>query len=248
MNWFSRLKLRPNTGFDAPIAPKGPFFAVGDIHGSLEKFRKILIAIEQRDIAAPIVFVGDYIDRGDRSADVLLGLMELDEAPRVTCLKGNHEVMLLEFLEDPQTQYRFWIQNGGLQTLWSYGLRSIDPDASPEDIDEIAEGLNSAMGQKTLDWLNSLPTMWNSGNVYVTHAGADPARKMTEQYEDVLLWGHRAFGRQEREDGIWVLHGHTIVDQPICADGRISIDTGAYASGRLTGAYVSQGNVEFFEV
>ena len=84
-----------------------------------------------------------------------------------------------------------------------------------------------------------------SGNVAVVHAAADPALPMVEQSDDTLIWGHARFAQDVREDGIWIVHGHTIVHEPVAAQGRISIDTGAFATGDLTAAIVQPGSVTF---
>ena len=84
------------------------------------------------------------------------------------------------------------------------------------------------------------------GNVAVVHAGADPRKPLESQRPANLTWGHPAFGQLPREDGTWIVHGHTVVDRPIMANGVISIDTGAYARGRLTAAIIRPGReVEF---
>ena len=96
-----------------------------------------------------------------------------------------------------------------------------------------------------IDWLRSLPRLWRSGTLAVVHAVADPRRPLEAQEERHLLWGHPDCGRRPRTDGLWIAHGHTISETPTSADGVISVDTGAYATGRLTGAVVGDGAVRF---
>jgi len=154
--------------------------------------------------------------------------------------------MLLKFLEDPAGSGPRWLQYGGLQTLASFGVGASirNTDAALETArNELAE----AMGAPLLTWLRTLPTLWQTGNVAVVHAGADPAQPLEAQPPRVLKWGHREFDRQPRQDGVWVLHGHTIVARPEAANGRIAIDTGGYATGRLSAAYVSPGSVRFLQ-
>jgi serine/threonine protein phosphatase 1 len=90
-----------------------------------------------------------------------------------------------------------------------------------------------------------LPLMHETGNVTVVHAGADPAKPLDQQAHRTLTWGHPDFRTTPRRDGQWVLHGHTIVDAPSADQGRIAVDTGAYATGRLTVARVIPGEVSF---
>ena len=79
----------------------------------------------------------------------------------------------------------------------------------------------------------------------VLHAAADPLCPLDQQSDSVLLWGHPEFFKIPREDGQWIVHGHTIVDAPTADKGRISVDTGAYATGRLTAASIADGSVDF---
>ena len=102
-----------------------------------------------------------------------------------------------------------------------------------------------AMGADMIAWLRDLPSMWKSGNVTVVHAGADPATPIARQGVKTLVWGHKNFDTKPRQDGVWVLHGHTIVDVATAQDGRIAVDTGAYATGRLTAAYITDGDAAF---
>lgn len=187
-----------------------------------------------------LVFLGDYIDRGEESAAVVMFLHELTMAHDlkigVTCLAGNHEKMLLSFLDDPVGRSRRWLKHGGLQTLESFGIgppSSVEKPSMCELID-IAGYLRDAIGSSLITWLNTLPASWNSGNLWATHAGADPTTPMKSQIEETLIWGHEDFFRGERLDGQWVVVGHKPVAAPFIDRGRIAIDTGAVYGGRLT--------------
>lgn len=117
-----------------------------------------------------MVCLGDYIDHGPNSAAVLHLLQAL---PGITCLRGNHEEMLLRFLEDPNGRGQRWLRHGGLETLASFGVASgCTPDAMRDD-------LYVAMGERTVAWLADLPRLFQSGNVAAAHAGADPAVPIT---------------------------------------------------------------------
>jgi serine/threonine protein phosphatase 1 len=96
-----------------------------------------------------------------------------------------------------------------------------------------------------LDWLKSRPASWQTGNVAVVHAGADPTVPIYDQSVKTLYWGHSDFTKKRRRDGVWVVHGHTIVDAPEILRERIAIDTGAYATGRLSAVHVDQANARF---
>ena len=235
-NWFKGL-FSPTRPFPRP-APKEPFVAIGDIHGRADLLKRALRNIKDTQI----VCVGDYVDRGDDSAEVLRLLYA---RPDVVCLSGNHEEMMLHFLDHPQKHGPRWLRYGGLQTLASFGVPGASEAASGAALDVIAEKLKEAMGEDLILWLRNRPVFWQSGNVAVVHAAADPAEPIDMQTTETLHWGHVDFESTQREDNIWVLHGHTIIDTPLADRGRISIDTGAYATGRLTAAWVSSEGVTF---
>lgn len=232
-------------GFSHPVAPDQPFLAIGDVHGRVDLLEQLERIILDRAPGLPAVFVGDYIDRGDQSAQVLELLMSSSEdgAQPVFCLRGNHEAMCLRFLDNPTEYGPRWLRYGGLQTLASYGVKVADTNSA--FLRRIRDDLALAMGDATINWLRARPVIWSSGNVHVTHAGANPARPMTEQLRRHLVWGHKDFDQKTRTDGQWVVHGHVIVDKPQANKGRISIDTGAYVTGRLTAALIADGSVQF---
>ncbi len=248
MALLSRLFGAKKSDFKAPIAPDQSFCAVADIHGCATKLQMLLEKLETEHSDSSIVFVGDYVDRGEESAEVLKTVMAKDDDPNVTCLIGNHEEMLLNFLDQPEIKGSRWLRYGGLQTLASFGVRGVNERSSGSELTKAAGDLRQAMGGNMIAWLSNLPTHWISGNITVVHAAADPNMPISQQTAKTLRWGHPDFETTTRADDIWVLHGHTIVDQPYMTSGRIAIDTGAYATGRLTAAKVTPGNVEFIQV
>lgn len=220
------------------LTPDHPLYVIGDIHGRFDLLQALLHRLSP-DI--PIVCVGDYVDRGEDSAGVLRFLCNRKD---IICLKGNHEDMLLQFLDWPLQDGARWLRNGGLQTLASFGV-SPPMDLSDEKAMSAASAaLRDAMGKDLVEWIRDLPLWHQSGNVFVTHAGADPALPVPDQDPRHLLWGHPAFLKQWRTDGIWIVHGHTIVNAAAIDRGRISIDTGAYATGRLTAVRIDTGKAE----
>jgi len=223
------------------ICPERPVWVIGDVHGRFDLLNQILEKIETHPVAhANVVMVGDYVDRGDESDKVLSMLHNLDQQlDGLTLLMGNHEEMMLEFLESPESHGRRWLRNGGLQTLASYGIGGLSEAAPNELLKEASERLRSAMPAGQEDWLKALPKQWNQGNLHVVHAGADPNTPMSFQSAATLIWGHPDFFTTPRDDDQWVVHGHTITDQPgPDGQGRIAVDTGAYYSGILTAALI----------
>lgn len=222
-----------------PLAVDRPIAAVGDIHGCAVLVERLIIKIKAERPDAHLLFVGDYIDRGEASARVIEMLMGMPEA---TCLMGNHERMCLDFLDNPEERGARWLRNGGLQTVASYGI-----SGSQLELTKMRDALALAMGDTQINWMMQRPLYAKFGNLYAIHAGADPSLPIEEQGEKPLIWGHPQFRRQQRDDGHWVVHGHTIVDQPVIDQGRVSIDTGAYASGALTAAIFTNSDVVFVQ-
>ncbi|AJY45209.1 metallophosphoesterase [Martelella endophytica] len=230
--------------------PDQPFAVIGDIHGCRGHLEKLWARLDREAPSARIVHVGDYVDRGEHSADVLRMLFRRErEQGDIVCLTGNHEQMFLDFLEDPAGKGKRWLQFGGLQTLASFGLSGIGDAVGTRDYSQIRDAVLVALGEEMTAWLKALPLSWQSGNLAVVHAGADPRLPIAEQPPQNLTWGHRAFGALPRRDGLWIVHGHTVVPMPSMSNGIISLDTGAYASGRLTAAILRPDReVEFIQV
>ncbi|SDW81400.1 metallophosphoesterase family protein [Litoreibacter albidus] len=248
-------KDQPHRKAAAYPSPETPQFIVGDLHGNLDLLEHILEQIDHvigtLEVRDPkLVFVGDYIDRGPSSAAVLKRLYELSTefSDNVTCILGNHEQMMLDFMEAPEARHARWFRNGAAETLASFGIAlPAEPDW-PATANAVAMALRGQLGDPMEDWIRSMPTSIKTGNLLITHAGTDPGRAIDDQSPRVLLWGHPEFLTRTRTDGHWVAHGHTVMENAVCADGRISIDTGAYSSGCLTAAVVlPDGTVEFLQ-
>lgn len=258
MSLFGKLLGRgtPETGGKsrAPTGPvpDQPLFIVGDLHGEMDLLEQMLEqidgAIGMVKLSNPLlVFVGDLVDRGPNSAGVLRRIMELTtEFPEnVVSLLGNHEQMLLDFLDAPIARHSRWMRNGGVQTCNSFGLK-VPPEIGDPLV--IADALTEAMGDDILDWLRVRPLMHTSGNITCVHAAVDPAKPLDKQSDRVLIWGHPEFLSSTRKDGYWIAHGHTVFDLPSIADNRISVDTGAYATGTLTCAVIlPNGEADFLQ-
>lgn len=234
-----RIRSRPvsagrgdNTG---SLQVEMPLVVVGDVHGRLDLLNKMLEKLEVQAPGAKQIFVGDYVDRGPDARAVLDCLRALDGD--AVCLKGNHEAMLLEFLDNPIRSGARWLANGGQQTLASYGI-ALDQGSGVDEVSAASAALRIALSDGTESWLRALPVYWQNGGLLVTHAGPDPAKAIAGQQERVFLWGHDRFLRAQRSDGIWVAHGHWVQQRANCIDGRIAVDTGAWRTGRLSAALI----------
>ena len=218
--------------------PEGTrIYAVGDIHGRSDLLERVLAAIDadckQRPIARPItVFVGDYIDRGPGSRNVLDLLLRWQRSGEAIFLRGNHETFLPRFLADPRSLDE-WRQYGGLETLLSYGLKpSINPDRDEQTM--LATEFAEILPREHLEFLQSLELTFSCGDFLFVHAGVRPGVPIHEQTEDDLLWIRDDFLNWEQPFERFVVHGHTPVSEPDLRPNRVNIDTGAYATGQLT--------------
>jgi serine/threonine protein phosphatase 1 len=232
------LNERPAFTGTAP-APDRPFVAIGDVHGRCDLLSPLLDHAEA--LGLPVVMLGDYIDNGPDSAGVLRLLQDRAGHSDLTCLRGNHEDLLLRFLHRPRRTGRVWLRYGARATLDSFGL-PLPEDFGPDDLIRARDGLAGALGD-AVTWMKSMPYLWQSGNVAACHAGADPHLPLDAQLDRAMAWGHPDFGQVPRNDGIWCVHGHKIVDRLIVRNGVISVDTGAWKTCRLTAVVIGDGPV-----
>jgi serine/threonine protein phosphatase 1 len=150
----------------------------------------------------------------------------------MVCLKGNHETLFAEFLEDPVV-LSDWRHLGGFETLLSYG---IVPSMSRElaDQQKLAAAFAQAVPESHRRFLSSLKSSFSCGDFFFVHAGVRPGIPLAKQSDYDLLWIRDEFLLSEEDFGKIVVHGHTPVREPEVLSNRINIDTGAYATGRLT--------------
>ena len=212
-------------------------YAIGDIHGRADLLDRLLQRIDA-DLAknsprqAIEVFLGDYVDRGSASREVLDRLIERKKAHRAVFLKGNHEALMIRFPIDPSI-LDDWQRLGGLETLMSYGITpSINADAPAQS--RLAVAFGQAFPESHRSFLGELKTSFTCGDYFFVHAGVRPGVPLTKQRDEDLLWIRHEFLLSEDDFSKIVVHGHTPVLQPDIRLNRINIDTGAYATGRLT--------------
>ncbi|MCD1616982.1 serine/threonine protein phosphatase [Salipiger manganoxidans] len=210
-----------------------PIFAIGDIHGQIDRLHEALEMIERdADRDAPVVFLGDYVDRGPDSRAVIDTLMRGQAEGRPwTCLMGNHDRYVLRFLDnplydDPQTSRPLlWTDPplGGRATLASYGV-DVD-DRRP--LEAIRDDAAEAIPQAHLDWIAALPRLHEADHQIFVHAGLRPGVPLDAQAEDDLIWIRKPFLETEHDWGRLVVHGHTALDFPQLYANRLNLDGGA---------------------
>jgi serine/threonine protein phosphatase 1 len=222
-------------------------YAIGDIHGRADLLEDLLQQIDVDCRLYPssrpiVVFLGDYIDRGPASREVLDLLLGCARTKEGVFLKGNHETFVHRFLSQPAILDE-WRLYGGLETLVSYGLKpSINPDI-PERT-ELAEELARAIPKTHLKFLESLDLSFSCGDFLFVHAGIRPGVSIRKQREEDLLWIREEFLFCEQQFEKFVVHGHTPVPTPDIRSNRINIDTGAFATGRLTCIVIEGTSIE----
>jgi serine/threonine protein phosphatase 1 len=214
-------------------------YAIGDIHGRLDLLEKLHATIREdaKTAKAPrnvIVYLGDYVDRGLDSRGVIDRLINTPLRKFETVhLKGNHEAMMLDFLEDSSIGPK-WMPIGGNATLLSYGVELLMGSITPADFERIRQDLERKMPPEHPAFLGSLKPRHVEGDYYFVHAGVRPGRPLAQQVERDLIWIREPFLSSSAWHDKMIVHGHSIEWQPEVFENRIGIDTAAYASGRLT--------------
>jgi serine/threonine protein phosphatase 1 len=228
-------------------------YAIGDIHGHLDLLRDAHEKIARDrlltgDREAPVIHLGDLVDRGPDSRGVIEYLQAGQAAgePWVV-LKGNHDRMFAGFLDDPAWQdpglrsELSWLHPrlGGAATLGSYGVRAAgDRPVAPVHAEAVA-----AVPQSHRDFLAGLPVWRQRGVVVFVHAGIRPGVAMEAQSETDLVWIRKGFLEETGDFGVLVVHGHTALDAPRHYGNRVNIDSGAAYGGLLTTVVVEGRDV-----
>lgn len=212
-------------------------YAIGDIHGHVDKLDRALALIEaDGGPGAEIVFVGDYVDRGPDSRAVIQALIDGTQAGKPwTCLAGNHDRMMAWFFEDeprhdPHLLIGFhWFHDriGGIETLASYGI-DVPKQIRMNDLQRSAR---PHIPDDHLSFLRGLKTTQEAGPLLFVHAGIRPGVPLAEQTEEDLVWIRQEFHHHTDPHPWLIVHGHTPVETPTHFGNRVDIDSGA-AFGR----------------
>lgn len=242
------LNRRPRLTVHTASVPDGlRVYAIGDIHGRADLLRHMhrLIAVDAQGTGPGIrklaVYLGDYVDRGLQSREVIDIL--LDEALpgfESVHLRGNHDHELLAFLEDPQASAA-WLRYGGDATIYSYGVRLPSEAPAEERLAVLRDRLQEALPPRHHAFFSTLPLTYEIGDYLFVHAGIDPDKPLDRQTPTDLLWIRDAFLEAEDDFGKIVVHGHSVSESPEVRDNRIGIDTGACYTNALS-CLVLQGN------
>lgn len=197
----------------------GRLLAVSDLHGCVDHFIALLRQIKLTK-ADRLVLLGDYVDRGPKSKQLVQLLINLQrQFPRTIMLKGNHEDMFLNYLAGKDKD--LFMYNGGTATLDSY-------QADEYGVAEVS--------MEHIEFLENLPLSYETDDFFFCHAGVFPDEPLSNQIESDLLWIRDDFLWDDTDHGKIVVHGHTPTIEPDVRTNRIGIDTGGVFGDSFTAA------------
>ncbi len=242
--------MRPYSPAKRPKVPESlRIYAIGDVHGCADLLDQVLLRIDAHQAVHPAfrpveIFLGDYIDRGPASQEVLDRLIARSRARETVCLKGNHDTFVEGFLNDPAILSE-WRNYGGLETLLSYGLApAVNMDLAEQT--RLAAAFSRALPESHRRFLGGLRSSFTCGDCFFVHAGVRPGIPLAKQREEDLLWIRADFLLCEADFSKIIVHGHSPVREPDIRPNRINIDTGAYATGQLTCLMLEGDERHFF--
>lgn len=248
----------PHQSFQAPNysqhsgihLPKGlRVYAIGDIHGQftlLERLQAMIRADITENPASQhtIIYLGDYVDRGPQSYEVIERLSRhMIDGVEIIFLKGNHEDFFVNFLEDHKTGDT-WLLNGGDDTLKSYGVNEQQYQHT-SDYQTAQKALHARMPAKHREFLNNLVLSHRIGSLFFAHAGVNPDITLDAQRPKDLMWIRHKFIESTQDLGVLVIHGHTPRPAPEITPYRVNVDTHAWYTGHLTAVALENGCLRF---
>ncbi len=222
-----------------PAGPRGQrAYVIGDVHGCLDPLERLLARIESEIAELPrrntsIIFLGDLIDRGPASAQVVEMLRTYrPRGATAHFVMGNHEEVMLRVMSGEKDLLASWLRFGGAETLHSYGVE-------PRDLkrlsgEQLRDHLRGAIPAAHRQFLAEFADSISFGDYVFVHAGIRPGVDLSEQSQTDLRWIREPFLEDTTDHGYVVVHGHTITNQVDVSPNRIGIDTGAFCTGVLT--------------
>jgi serine/threonine protein phosphatase 1 len=233
-------ELPPGPGAHAAIAPGSVVYAVGDLHGRSDLLEALLDGVREdagrrRARRRVLVYLGDYVSRGLDSRRVVELARARPPGFEVMRLQGNHEDLLLRYLDGDLSAARHWFDFDGLEALVHYGVDVGDRAAhDDETLEALRRRFSHALPADHLGFFRSLSAAHDEGGYRFVHAGVRPGVPLAAQRDSDQLWIRRPFLDSDRDHGAVIVHGHSIAPEVQVRPNRIGIDTVAYRSGVLT--------------
>jgi serine/threonine protein phosphatase 1 len=225
----------------APRQHRLPFgeriYAIGDIHGRLDCLDALIARIDADNVArgpaeTTLIFLGDLMDRGAESRGVIERAMEIADTRPSVFLMGNHEEILIHAWEGDRRAASLLHRVGGRETVMSYGVHAHVYDAA--DPDDLSVLLADLVPSPHIAFLRHFSDSYARGDYLFVHAGIRPGVALEAQAPSDMRWIRRDFLDDARDHGPMIIHGHSITEDVDEQPNRIGIDTGAFASGKLT--------------
>ena len=225
-------------------------YAIGDIHGRLDLLLELLERIDDDRTTywgvreTYVVFLGDYVDRGFQSREVLDFLTHYrPEGVTPIFLRGNHEDLMLQFMDDPMMG-GMWLSVGGAAALASYGVDIHAPEIGG-DVIAASDKFMRVFPPEHRQFLESLPVSWRMGDYFFVHAGIRPGLPPEVQDRFDMTTIRQDFTLSAEDHGVCVVHGHSGVPEAAHFGNRIALDTGAFATGVLSACALNGNDVRF---
>ena len=228
--------------------PNTRCYAIGDIHGRMDLLRILYQKIDDdlQDFSGRslIIHLGDYIDRGNYSKQVIEFLIDLNSKSEHVFLKGNHEHAFLDFCQNPERNIEWLIKRGGAATLQSYGIAFSD---GLDNLTYIADMALERVPEQHFEFLQNLKLHHIEGGYLFVHAGVRPNLELDKQSNKDLMFIREDFTKNNHNLPYKVVFGHTIFEDPFHGDDKIGVDTGAFMGGALTAVVLENSSVRFLQ-
>ena len=223
-------------------------FAIGDIHGCLNELTKLhknILSYEKFRVKHDLlIYLGDYIDRGRYSKNVIDQILKLkNNKIKIVNLMGNHDEFMIDFLFNRTNNIQDWLNFGADETFRSYGVEVVEfikNGFEDEVIDDLRNSLLKKIDNSHIDFFKNLKISFSSEKYFFVHAGIDPLKKLKEQTKKDFLWSRSDdFFKKDFTSEKIVVHGHTPEENIINHPYRINVDSGCYFSGKLSSVCLS---------
>ena len=248
---FGRFSKKKKTDQQTNEKLDGFAYVIGDIHGCFDELVELLKLIEQ-DAALQssgpkyVVFLGDLMDRGPKSKEVIDYLLNYKpDFAKPVYLMGNHEEVFLKVLSGSLGALESWFEFGGRACVRSYGVKNLGEIlTSPESL---LFRIQEKVPQSHIDFIESFQETFQFGPYLCVHAGIKPRVPIEKQTAKDLRWIRKEFIKYTKPHPFIIVHGHTIVETAQVLPNRIPIDTGTYEGGPLTAVRLGGDGAHFIQ-